>query len=52
VTGLFEYWINHPQALPATYQNRSSKSPLARVVCDYIAGMTDHYILEQYAAAS
>ena len=48
VTELFEYWIAHPECLPATYQTQSHREPLPRVICDYIAGMTDNYILEQH----
>ena len=43
---LFEFWMQHPESLPASYQEK--REPLARVVCDYIAGMTDTYIIEQY----
>ena len=43
---LFAYWLEKPQALPATYQRQSEREPLPRVVCDYIAGMTDNFILD------
>ena len=46
---LFDYWIEHPDALPASYQAKTRQEPLPRVVCDYIAGMTDNYIFDQYA---
>ena len=36
--------VAHPEALPRGYQERMGDEKLARVVCDYIAGMTDHYI--------
>jgi dGTPase len=45
---LFEYWLEHPEALPASYQQKAREEPLARIVCDYIAGMTDNFILEQH----
>jgi dGTPase len=45
---LFEYWMDHPEALPESYQSKARGEPLARVVCDYIAGMTDNYIFDQY----
>ncbi len=45
---LFSFWMGHPESLPATYQQKAGQEPLARVVCDYIAGMTDNYIYEQY----
>jgi dGTPase len=48
ITELFAYWMNHPQSLPAAYQQKAQRESLARIVCDYIAGMTDNYIYEQY----
>jgi dGTPase len=45
---LFELWMNDPDKLPASYQEKAESEPRARVVCDYIAGMTDTYISEQY----
>jgi dGTPase len=47
---LFDYWTSRPQALPASYQEKTRHEPLPRVVCDYIAGMTDNFIQEQHAA--
>jgi dGTPase len=48
VTELFAFWMKNPSALPHNYQEKASQESLARVVCDYIAGMTDHFIMEQY----
>jgi dGTPase len=48
VGALFQYWIDHPDALPYPYQQKAEQEPLARVICDYIAGMTDNFIFEQY----
>ena len=48
IRGLFSYYLKHPQSLPAFYFDQSQREPLHRVVCDYIAGMTDHYLLEQH----
>jgi len=50
VRELFDYWTTRPQALPASYQEKTRHEPLPRVVCDYIAGMTDNFIQEQHAA--
>jgi dGTPase len=47
-TDLFELWMKHPEKLPESYQEKAEAEPLARIVCDYIAGMTDTYIYEQY----
>jgi dGTPase len=40
---LFEYFMQHPDRLPAGYREQSAGEPLHRVVCDYIAGMTDGF---------
>jgi dGTPase len=45
---LFGFWMGKPESLPASYRDKAKQEPLARVVCDYIAGMTDNYIYEQY----
>ena len=48
VSELFAFWMKAPTALPHSYQEKCKAEPLPRVICDYIAGMTDHFILEQY----
>ncbi len=48
VTDLFAFWMKSPSALPPYYQEKAGQEPLPRVVCDYIAGMTDHFIIEQH----
>jgi dGTPase len=48
VCGLFRYFLEHPRSLPTSYQKKTPEEPLRRVVCDYIAGMTDNYLLEQF----
>jgi dGTPase len=49
VTALFDFWIDQPHELPSGYIEEIETEGLARVVADYIAGMTDSYILMQYA---
>jgi dGTPase len=49
VTALFDHWINDPEELPASHFEEVENEGLARVVADYIAGMTDSFILLQYA---
>jgi len=44
VTETFDYLVAHPEALPPSYQEKVAHEKLMRVVCDYIAGMTDHYV--------
>jgi len=48
ITELFDFWMKYPERLPASYQEKMKSEPRARIVCDYIAGMTDNYISEQY----
>ena len=48
VKELFAFWMDHPTALPHNYQEKAKEDSLPRVVCDYIAGMTDNFIFEQY----
>jgi dGTPase len=48
IGALFAQWMEKPSTLPHNYQEKAREEPLARVVCDYIAGMTDHFIYEQY----
>jgi len=48
VKSLFLYWMEHGEALPPFYREKAAHEPRHRVVCDYIAGMTDNFILEQY----
>jgi dGTPase len=43
VTEVFSYFMDHPEKLPHGFQDRVENGKLERVVCDYIAGMTDHY---------
>ena len=49
VKALFNHWINDPEELPVSHFEEVENEGLARVVADYIAGMTDSFILDQYA---
>ncbi len=46
VTETFDLLVAYPDALPASYREKAQDEKLVRVVCDYIAGMTDHYIVD------
>jgi len=52
VRALFPYFMKKPYLLPMEWQVEFAHSPdeqtIARVVCDYIAGMTDRFALQQY----
>jgi len=41
---LFHYYMDDPERLPKTYSEQARRAPPHRVICDYIAGMTDPYI--------
>ncbi len=45
---LFKVYIDNPEQLPEEAQKKISKDGKRRVVCDYIAGMTDRYALDEY----
>lgn len=45
---LFQAYTAEPQLLPPDTRARLAEEDLHRVVCDYIAGMTDRYALEEY----
>ena len=45
---LFQFYLDHPEAMPKFYTELAQRSPRHRVVCDYIAGMTDHFLLRQH----
>jgi dGTPase len=45
IAKLFEFFIAHPDSLPVNYLEDSAGQPLHRVVCDYIAGMTDGFLV-------
>ena len=49
IKDLFELYLNEPKMLPDPY-NEKAKDPENRrtVICDYIAGMTDRYALDEY----
>lgn len=48
VREMFRFYMEKPVRLPAPYQRKMAEFPLHQVVCDYLAGMTDDYILHQY----
>jgi dGTPase len=45
---LFAHWMEEPEDLPRNYREKAGQDPLPRVICDYIAGMTDPFIYQQY----
>lgn len=45
IAALFEKYMNEPGSMPEPYAGNASKEPRHEVVCDYIAGMTDRFLL-------
>jgi dGTPase len=45
---LFHSYVGEPLQLPPQFQQRIEKDGLHRVVCDYIAGMTDRFALDEH----
>lgn len=48
VRELFEIYTEHPDTLPADYQERIHKDGILLTTTDYIAGMTDRFALEEH----
>ncbi|MFA4989259.1 MAG: deoxyguanosinetriphosphate triphosphohydrolase [Candidatus Omnitrophota bacterium] len=45
---LFQVYVACPEQLPELVQGRIARDGVRRAVCDYIAGMTDRYALDEY----
>ncbi len=48
VGGLFRDWVRNPELLPNTHFAMVDRDGAPRVVADYIAGMTDSFILDHW----
>jgi dGTPase len=45
---LFIYYSGHNGSMPASYEELAQMQPRHVIVCDYIAGMTDQFLLRQH----
>ncbi|WP_224982018.1 deoxyguanosinetriphosphate triphosphohydrolase [Geomonas agri] len=45
---LFEVYLKHPTLLPMKHQMKMEREGRERVICDYIAGMTDRFALDEF----
>jgi dGTPase len=45
---LFGFFLEHPDRLPHPYSEQAAGEAAHRVVCDYIAGMTDGFFRRTY----
>jgi dGTPase len=48
LTLMFEEFCRTPEQLPQRYAERARQGDPPRVVCDYLAGMTDRYAQDEY----
>jgi dGTPase len=51
IAELFQFFLDDPGRLPDLYSQRAREEPPHRVVCDYIAGMTDVFFRRTYEQA-
>ena len=45
---LYEHYTAHPEEMPPFYRDHIEAEGTERMVCDYIAGMTDNYAIATY----
>jgi dGTPase len=45
---LFKAYQQDPNILPSRYRERMKAEGRERIICDYIAGMTDRYAIDEY----
>ena len=48
INQIFESYTNEPSMLPDQFQSQLVSRGLERTVCDYIAGMTDRFAIEEH----
>jgi dGTPase len=49
LTELFNAYANEPSMLPLQFQNLIEDKGKERTICDYLAGMTDRFAVDEYA---
>jgi len=45
---LFAFYMEKKESMPPDHEQSASFTPRHIVVCDYMAGMTDQFLLKQY----
>ncbi len=45
---LYKHYMEHPEKLPEDFQPQLDLEGMSRVVCDYVAGMTDKYAVYKF----
>jgi len=48
LTDLFKAYQAQPSMLPGRYQDRIKDQEKERTICDYLAGMTDRFAVEEH----
>ncbi len=48
IKALYTYYSGHPEKLPADFVPQLDFDGISRVICDYIAGMTDKFAVYKY----
>jgi len=48
LTSLFNAYMARPQQIPVEFRETFKDEPTPRMICDYIAGMTDRFALDEY----
>ena len=46
--GLFHYFVEHPNRIGNRSRQRASATGWPRAICDYLAGMTDRYAIQEH----
>ena len=46
---MFDEFVVHPDQLPERYLVRAGATSIERTVCDYLAGMTDRFAMDEHA---
>ncbi len=49
ISEVFRYFLQHPDQMGNITRERVESETLERCVCDYVAGMTDRYLIEKHA---
>ena len=45
---IWDYYVNHSDAMPEEYRAIAETDGLERAVTDYVSGMTDKYVIDVY----
>ncbi len=48
LTSLYKAFLGRPNMMPKNHQARAEKVGLERAICDYLAGMTDRFAMDEF----